>query len=286
VGLMCAIGNENMTGQHCNHCKRSQEDFVKGLGEPWKTKEIKNAADHYRNQLLPAAAHLSSKPAGYLGVKSHTMYSIPIHLWGSSILHDELGLVKDWLTRLEKFADCRVERVPTKEVELLELLVIRTSDLEDLLFEREELQLKESIKILEKHLAWIKEEIQGQTVTCMNPSTREPRVIPGRVTEEEQQIMDQISWQITPWHETTKEVADCKRTDNREDDKEIEYDERYKGSDVWKFRVRHQWYLVCKWSGQKSLPWPMSDWPSNHEAAGKQSGDYESTGAEVFACSR
>jgi hypothetical protein len=29
-----------------------------------------------------------------------------IHLWGSPILHDEQGLVKDWLTRLEKFAAC------------------------------------------------------------------------------------------------------------------------------------------------------------------------------------
>jgi hypothetical protein len=33
-------------------------------------------------------------------------------------------------------------------------------------------------------------------------------VIPGRVTEEEQRIKDQISWQITSWHETTKEVAE------------------------------------------------------------------------------
>jgi hypothetical protein len=99
--VSCAIGKENMAGQHCNHCKQSQKDFVKGLGEPWAIEKIKNAADHYRNQLLPAAAHLSSKPVGYLGVKSHPMFSIPIHLWGSPILHDELGLVKDWLTRLE-----------------------------------------------------------------------------------------------------------------------------------------------------------------------------------------
>jgi hypothetical protein len=92
-------------------------------------------------------------------------------------------------------------------LELWELLVICTNDLEDLLFEREELQRKESIKVLEKHLAWMEEEIQGRTVTCMNPRTREPIVIPGRVREEEQQIMDQISWHYTLWHETTKEVA-------------------------------------------------------------------------------
>jgi hypothetical protein len=129
---------------------------------------------------------------------------------GSPILPDELRLVKDWLTRLEKFADCRVEiLVPTEEVELRELLVIRTNDLEDLLFEREALQLKESIKVLEnKHLARMEEEIRGRTVSCMNPRTREPIVIPGRVSEEEQRIMDQISWQITSWHQTTKEVAE------------------------------------------------------------------------------
>jgi hypothetical protein len=81
--VSCAIWKENMAGQHCNHCKQSQKDFVKGLGEPWAIEKIKNAADHYRNQLLPAAAHLSSIPAGYLGVKRRPMYSIPIHLWGA-----------------------------------------------------------------------------------------------------------------------------------------------------------------------------------------------------------
>jgi hypothetical protein len=62
------------------------------------------------------------------------MYSIPTHLWGSPILDDELGLVKFWLIRLEKFADCQVEIVPPEEeVELREHLIICTNDLEDLL---------------------------------------------------------------------------------------------------------------------------------------------------------
>jgi hypothetical protein len=81
------------------------------------------------------------------------MYPIPIHLWGCPIIHDELGLVKDWLTRLENFADYRVEIVSADEVATREHLVIGTNDLEDLLFEGEELQPKESIKNLEKHLA-------------------------------------------------------------------------------------------------------------------------------------
>jgi hypothetical protein len=106
--VLCAIRKENMAGQHCNYCQRSKKDFIKGLGEPWTIQKIKNAADHYRDEVLPGAAHLASKPAGYMGVKNHPKYSIPIHLWGSPILHDELSLVKDWFTRLEKFADCQV----------------------------------------------------------------------------------------------------------------------------------------------------------------------------------
>jgi hypothetical protein len=89
-----------------------------------------------------------------MGVKSHPMYSIPIHLWGSPILHNQLGLLKDWLTRLEKFAYCRVEVVPTEEVVTREHLVIQTNDLEDLLFATKELQPKELIKELERHLVY------------------------------------------------------------------------------------------------------------------------------------
>jgi hypothetical protein len=127
------------------------------------------------------------------------MYSIPIHLWGSPILHDELGLVKGWLIRLEKFTDCQVETVPPEEVELREHLVICTNALEDLHFESEELQPKESIKELEKHLAQMEKEIRGKTIMCMNPRTREPTIIPGcAVTQEEQRIVDQIQ-QLT-WH--------------------------------------------------------------------------------------
>jgi hypothetical protein len=104
--VSCTIGKENMAGQHCNHCQRSTKDFIRGLGEPWTIKKLENAADHYQNRFISAAAHLATQPAGYLGVKNHPMYLIPIHLWGCPILHDELGLVKDWLTRLKNFADC------------------------------------------------------------------------------------------------------------------------------------------------------------------------------------
>jgi hypothetical protein len=158
--VSCAIGKENMASQHCNHCQRSTKDFIRGLGEPWTIKELENAASHYRNRLLPAAAHLATQPAGYLGVKNHPMCPIPIHLWGCSILNDELGLVKDWLTKLENFADCRLEIVSPDEVATREHLVIHSNDLEDLLFESEELQPKESIKNLQKHLVRIEMKLK------------------------------------------------------------------------------------------------------------------------------
>jgi hypothetical protein len=116
--VSCAIGKENMAGQHCNHCQQSQKDFVQGLDKPWTIEKIKNLTDHYQNQLLPTTAQLATKPAGYLAVKNHPMYPIPIQLWGSPILYDEVGLVKDWLTRLDKFADCQVEITPPEETEL------------------------------------------------------------------------------------------------------------------------------------------------------------------------
>jgi hypothetical protein len=205
--VACAIGKENMAGQHCNHCQRSQKDFIQGLGEPWTIETIKVAADYYQNILLPAAARLKTKPSGHLGVKYHPMYPIPIHLWGSPILHDELGLVKDWLTRLETFSDIRVEILSQEEVATRENLVVRTNDLEDLLFEKEELQSEKVIKELEKHLGGMRKEIEGRATVSINPRTQEPTTVPGRVTQEEQHIVDQISWEITSWHQTTNEIS-------------------------------------------------------------------------------
>jgi hypothetical protein len=122
--VACALGKENMAGQHCNHCKRSQKDFGKGLGVPWSIKTLIKAADKFRDEILPRAAHLAAKPAGYMGVKHPPMFPIPVHLWGSPILHDELGLVKDWLTRVERFSDSRIENLPEDEVEFREHLTV------------------------------------------------------------------------------------------------------------------------------------------------------------------
>jgi hypothetical protein len=130
-------------------------------------------------ELLPAPAHLATKRAGCLGVKNHQMYPILIHLWGRPILHGELVMVKDWLTRLEKFADCRVEMLPPEKVARGEHLIIRTNDLEDLLFESKERQPKESIKELEEHMARLEKETRERTKTrMMHPRLGEPTIIP------------------------------------------------------------------------------------------------------------
>jgi UDP-2,3-diacylglucosamine pyrophosphatase LpxH len=42
----------------------------------------------------------------------------------------------------------------------------------------------------------------------MNPRMGEPTSIPGHVTQQEQHIVDQIYWETTSWHETTKQVAE------------------------------------------------------------------------------
>jgi cell division septum initiation protein DivIVA len=104
-----------------------------------------------------------------------------------------MGLVVcDW-----KFADCQVEVVPPEEVVTREHLNICSNDLEDLLFETEEMQPKEPIKELEKDLARLKMEIKGRSRTCQNPRTGQPTSIPGRDTQEEQRIVSHLSWEIT-----------------------------------------------------------------------------------------
>jgi hypothetical protein len=75
--VSCAIGKENMAGQHCNHCQWSQKDFIEGLGEPWTIQKIKNAADHYRDEVIPAVDHPASKPTGYKK-SSHILYPNPL----------------------------------------------------------------------------------------------------------------------------------------------------------------------------------------------------------------
>ena len=101
--VACALVKENMAGEHCNHCRRSKNDFHLGRGEPWSLESIAKTAKTFQEEILPNASLRKNPPAGLHGVKFPSMFSIPVHLWVSPILHGELGLVKDWLTRVEKF---------------------------------------------------------------------------------------------------------------------------------------------------------------------------------------
>jgi hypothetical protein len=114
--VACAIGKENMAGAHCNHCRRSKVDFHLGRGVLWTLNSIEATARIFQDEILPSAENRKTQPAGLHGVKHPSMFSIPVHLWVSPILHDELGLVKDWLTRVEKFCDTRIKTLPEEEV--------------------------------------------------------------------------------------------------------------------------------------------------------------------------
>jgi hypothetical protein len=50
--VSCAIGKENMAGQHCYHYQRSTKDFIQGLGQPWTIEKIKTSAGQHQNRLL------------------------------------------------------------------------------------------------------------------------------------------------------------------------------------------------------------------------------------------
>jgi hypothetical protein len=111
---------------------------------------------------IPGDATRKNKPTGYNGVKHPSMFCIPVHLWASPILHDELGLVKDWLTRVEKFCDTRIETLPDDEVAIQEHLVILGDMLEDLLMEQDDLSPKETFKDYEAYLkAAVTKEIKN-----------------------------------------------------------------------------------------------------------------------------
>ena len=129
------------------------------------------------------------------------MFSIPVHLWVSPILHGELGLVKDWLTRVERFCDTRVETLPEEEVDLREHLVILGDMLENLLVEQDELNPKETIKDYQTHLKMIQKTIRSRDVMILNETTGKMITQPGRLSPEEQQLIDKLHWEI----ETCKE---------------------------------------------------------------------------------
>jgi len=194
--VSCALGKENMAGAHCNHCNRSKRDFHIGRGELWTLASLAAMARTFRDEILPAAINLKNKPTGYNGVKYPSMFCIPVHLWVSPILHGELGLVKDWLTRVEKFCDTRIETLSDEEVENREHLIILGDMLEELLMEQEDLSSKETIKEYEMLLKATKKEIKKRDARFRHEVTGAMITVPGRVTPEEQQLIEKLLWDV------------------------------------------------------------------------------------------
>jgi hypothetical protein len=204
--VSCALGKENMAGAHCNHCNRSKKDFNLGRGELWTLASLAAMARTFREEILPAAVNLKNKPSGYNGVKYPSMFCIPVHLWVSPILHGELGLVKDWLTRVEKFCDTRIETLPGEEVENREHLIILGDMLEELLMEQEDLSSKETIKEYEMLLKETNKDIKKRDTRFRHEVTGAMITVPGRVTPEEKQLMEKLSWDIEACKEHEAEL--------------------------------------------------------------------------------
>jgi hypothetical protein len=78
--VACALWKDNMAGAHCNHCRRSKNDFHLGRGEPWSLESIAETARTFQEEILPNASLHKNPPAGLHGVKLPSMFSIPVHL--------------------------------------------------------------------------------------------------------------------------------------------------------------------------------------------------------------
>jgi uncharacterized FlaG/YvyC family protein len=73
-------------------------------------------------------------------------------------------------------------------------------------------------------------EIKGRSRTCLNLRTGQRTSIPGHVTQEEQHIVDHISWEITSWHQTTKQVAEESKSAKQQIEKMTKRLKRLRGT--------------------------------------------------------
>jgi hypothetical protein len=205
--VACALGKDNMVGAHCNHCRRSNKDFHLVRGELWTLESIATMSQTFRDEILPAAAGRKNKPnTGYNGVKHPSTFAI--HLWVSPVLHYKLGIVKDWLTRVEKLCDTRIETLPNDEVDSHEHLVILGDSMlvDDLLMEQEDLSPKETIKEFENHLKATKKELQRRDIQIPHETTGVLITVPGRVSPEEQQLISKLVWEIESCKQQSTEL--------------------------------------------------------------------------------
>jgi hypothetical protein len=121
--------------------------------------------------------------------------------------------VKDWLTCVEKFSDTRIETMPSEKVDYREHIIILGDILEDLLLEQDELSPKETIKEFENHLKAINKEIRSRNIRIPHKTTGELITVPGRVSQQEEQLMTKLTWEIESCQEQSAELQkEIKRT--------------------------------------------------------------------------
>jgi hypothetical protein len=78
--------------------------------------------------------------------------------------------------------------------------------LEDLLLEQDELSPKETIKEFESHLKAINKEIRKRDIRIPHVTAGELITVPGRVSQQEQQLMTKFIWEIKSCQQQSAEL--------------------------------------------------------------------------------
>jgi hypothetical protein len=205
--------------------------MVKDRLSPWTRRALEigfNSGNWtFQEDILPNAKKWKNPVAGLHGMKYPSMFSFPAHFWVSPILHSVLGLVKDWLTLVKTFCKTWVETLLEEEVNFREHLVILGDMLDNLLMEQDRLNPKETIKEYQTHLKVAQKDIKKQDVGILNKGTGQMITQPGRVSPEEQQLIQKLQWEI---ESCTEQSSKCTPSWNK-NSKRTEWE---KGKGNWR----------------------------------------------------
>ncbi len=189
-----AVGKENYSSKWCTYCDRRCGHLGEGRGEPWTLQRLKDTHDKSVRENRTGVATV--------GVKGHPPFPIPVHLWVSPILHNELGLVKDWSVRLEEFAERKIEALGDVEIQCKRALEEKEWELSNLTDEKETYALNgDEIRDLREQ----------RTEMWRNINTRAHRVYgPVEPTAEEEYHLNEldayIGYHVTRTEELVREV--------------------------------------------------------------------------------